>query len=172
MSGKTIVGGLAGGLVAVEWVKRRLGIRVATGDLFAVPLALGLAVGRIGCFLTGLADDTCGNATRLPFGVDFGDGVRRHPTQLYEIVFVLVLAAVLWGLLERPHRGGEIFKTFMVSYATWRLLVDFLKPRMTVLELSYIQWTCLAIILYYATGFWRRLASQEASEFDQKALAR
>ena len=53
-AGKTIVGGLIGGLIAVEWIKRRLGVTVATGDLFAVPLIVGIAIGRVGCFLSGL----------------------------------------------------------------------------------------------------------------------
>jgi len=79
MSGKTVVGGLIGGLFAVEWAKRQFGIKRRTGDLFAIPLCAGIAIGRIGCFLAGLRDDTYGVATDLPWGVDFGDGVARHP---------------------------------------------------------------------------------------------
>jgi phosphatidylglycerol---prolipoprotein diacylglyceryl transferase len=60
-SGKSIVGGLVGGGIAVEWIKRRLGVTVSTGDLFAIPLALGIAVGRVGCFLAGLPDQTYGS---------------------------------------------------------------------------------------------------------------
>ena len=93
--GKTIVGGLVGGLIAVEWIKRRFGVMVATGDLLVTPLVLGIFVGRIGCFLSGLADRTYGVATALPWGVDFGDGVARHPTQLYEMAFLAGLAVVL-----------------------------------------------------------------------------
>jgi prolipoprotein diacylglyceryltransferase len=63
ISGKSIVGGLVGGWVAVERIKRRLGITVSTGDLFAVPLAVGIAIGRVGCFLAGLPDQTYGIAT-------------------------------------------------------------------------------------------------------------
>ncbi|MEP6731394.1 MAG: prolipoprotein diacylglyceryl transferase family protein, partial [bacterium] len=55
-TGKTIVGGLAGGLIAVELTKRVMGVRTPTGDLFALPLAVGIAIGRIGCFLSGLDD--------------------------------------------------------------------------------------------------------------------
>ena len=73
--GKTIVGGLLGGWLAVEIVKRCIGIRSRTGDLFAVPLCVGIAIGRIGCFLAGLADDTYGTPTSLPWGVNFG---RRY----------------------------------------------------------------------------------------------
>jgi prolipoprotein diacylglyceryltransferase len=85
--GKTIVGGILGGWIAVELVKRLRHIHTRTGDLFAVPLCLGIAVGRIGCFLAGLADGTYGNPTHLPWAtkylsVDFGDGIPRHPTQI------------------------------------------------------------------------------------------
>jgi prolipoprotein diacylglyceryltransferase len=51
--GRTVLGGLLGGWLAVEWKKRRLGYVGATGDGFAMPLALGLTFGRIGCTLTG-----------------------------------------------------------------------------------------------------------------------
>jgi len=108
--GKTIVGGLLGGWLAVELAKWAAGIRSRTGDLFAVPLCIGIAIGRIGCFLAGLADDTYGTPTSLPWGVDFGDGVRRHPTQVYEFVLLAVLGAVLWWLGRRPHRQGALFR--------------------------------------------------------------
>jgi prolipoprotein diacylglyceryltransferase len=49
MSGKTIVGALIGGLIAVEWTKRRIGVVQRTGDLFAIPLCIGIAIGRMGC---------------------------------------------------------------------------------------------------------------------------
>src|SRR5579862_4305073 len=53
LGGKTIVGALIGGLIAVEWTKHQLGITQRTGDLFALPLTVGSAIGRVGCFLTG-----------------------------------------------------------------------------------------------------------------------
>ena len=101
LGGKTIVGGLLGGLVGVELAKLGIGERRSTGDLFALPLCLGIALGRVGCFLAGLADHTYGVPTALPWGVDFGDGIRRHPTQLYEIA-VLGLIAV-WLVTARPR---------------------------------------------------------------------
>ena len=85
MGGKTIVGALIFGLISVELMKRYIGVRQSTGDLYAIPLALGIAIGRIGCFLTGLSDNTYGTPTTLPWAVNFGDGIPRHPTQLYEI---------------------------------------------------------------------------------------
>src|SRR5438874_12139973 len=89
--GKTIVGGLLGGWLGVEITKSRLKITRSTGDLFVFPLIFGMSVGRIGCFLTGLPDHTYGTPTTLPWGIDFGDAIPRHPTQLYEIAFLILL---------------------------------------------------------------------------------
>lgn len=150
MGGKTIVGGLIGGLMAVEWAKRRLGVTKSTGDLFALPLCMGIAIGRIGCFLTGLADKTYGTTTALPWSVDFGDGVSRHPTQVYEIVFVLLLGIVLWRRSHQPHQNGDLFKFFMVGYMGFRLLVDFLKPGVALMGMTSLQWACLLMLFYYS----------------------
>ena len=146
MGGKSVVGGLVGALVAVEWTKRRLGVTRATGDLFVFPLILGIAIGRIGCFLTGLDDHTHGLPTALPWGVDFGDG-PRHPTQLYEIAFLLVLGAVL-ARWRRPGEG-DLFKAFMVAYLGFRLALEAIKPGIPILGLNAIQWVCLAALAYY-----------------------
>lgn len=151
MGGKTIVGALIGGLIAVELIKLRLGIRQRTGDLFAVPLCVGMAIGRIGCFLTGVEDYTAGTATALPWGVNFGDGIYRHPTQLYEALFVLALGAFLWRRMRRPQAPGEIFRMFMAAYFGFRLACDFLKPDVRVLlGLSSIQWACALMLAYYS----------------------
>jgi phosphatidylglycerol---prolipoprotein diacylglyceryl transferase len=157
LGGKSIIGALAGGLIAVEATKLLLAEHRSTGDLIALPLAIGAALGRIGCFLTGLADDTCGTPTSLPWGVNFGDGIPRHPTQLYEIAFLLLLAAFLWHLMRRPHRDGDVFKAFQVAYSSWRLAIDFIKPEQRFAGLSSIQWVALALLLYYARDILRWL---------------
>jgi prolipoprotein diacylglyceryltransferase len=163
MAGKTIVGGLIGGLIAVEWTKRRLGITRRTGDLFAVPLAVGIAVGRIGCFLSGLQDQTYGKATSLPWGVDFGDGIARHPTQLYEFLWLGLLAYWLHIIRKRPQSEGDLFKGFMIGYLGFRLLVDFLKPEVSLAGLTAIQWACLAMLVYYRRDLLNLLRFKEAS---------
>jgi len=142
--GKTIVGGLLGGWIAVELVKRFRHIHSRTGDLFAVPLGVGIAVGRVGCFLAGMADGTYGTPTKLPWAVDFGDGIPRHPTQLYEIAFLLALAWLLWKWGERPHADGILFRAFLAAYLAWRLAIDFIKPEPNVAGLNMIQWACVA----------------------------
>jgi len=162
VGGKTIVGALIGGLFAVEIAKRLLGITRRTGDLFAVPLCAGIAIGRIGCFLTGLDDHTSGVVTSLAWGVNFGDGIARHPTQLYEVLFALALGGFLWRRMQRPFDSGDLFKMFMVAYFGFRLLCDFLKPEVRVLfGLSSIQWACLAMLCYYSSDWTRWLKPSE-----------
>jgi prolipoprotein diacylglyceryltransferase len=148
-SGRTIVGGLLGGTLAVEWIKSRTGVRRRTGDLFALPLTLAIATGRIGCFVAGLTDHTYGFETSLPWGVDFGDGIPRHPTQIYELLFMLLLAIWIKHLKSIPHREGDLFRTFLLCYLTFRFAVDFLKPDARFAGLTAIQWACALGILTY-----------------------
>jgi prolipoprotein diacylglyceryltransferase len=163
IAGKTIVGGLLGGTIGVELAKSSVGERRSTGDLFVVPLCLGIAIGRVGCFLSGLADRTYGSATTLPWGVDFGDGVARHPTQIYEIAFVLALAMALHAWSRRPRRNGDAFKLFMLAYLTFRLIVDGMKPDVAFGGLSTIQWASLAAIVWYARFVPGMMRAQQAS---------
>ena len=151
-AGKTIVGGLAGGTLAVEVVKRRIGETRRTGDLFVLPLALGIAFGRVGCFLAGLGDHTEGGPTSLPWGIDFGDGIRRHPTTLYEIVALGGLAAWALAWSRQPlKREGDLFRGFMAGYAAFRFALEFLKPDdHDWLGLSAIQIVCLIVLGCYA----------------------
>jgi phosphatidylglycerol---prolipoprotein diacylglyceryl transferase len=154
LAGKSIVGGLLGGLIAVELTKWIIGVRRSTGDLFALPLAVGIAIGRIGCFLTGLPDQTHGTPTTLPWAWDYGDGVPRHPTQIYEIGW---LAGMAWVLAHgRGWPEGDRFKFFMVGYLAFRLAVDFIKPGVPlVLGLTAIQLAALGGLVYYANDVWR-----------------
>ena len=144
--GQSIVGGLLGGWIGVELAKKLARISTRSGDDFILPILTGIVVGRIGCFLAGLNDGTYGLPTTLPWGIDFGDGVSRHPTQLYE--WGLALAAMLtyprWRLAF-AHEAGLAFRAFMAGYLLWRLLIDALKPVPFAypLGLSGIQWVCL-----------------------------
>lgn len=159
MSGQSMVGGLLGGLIGVEVAKSLRGQRQSTGDHFVAPVLLGLAIGRVGCFIAGRYDDTAGVPTQAWTGVDFGDGLPRHPTQLYEIVFVLLL----WTLLARARnslstRPGLQFKLMLCAYLAWRLCIDFLKPvpHAYILGLSGIQFTCALALALYAPLAWRQ----------------
>ncbi|TWE08779.1 prolipoprotein diacylglyceryl transferase [Neobacillus bataviensis] len=149
--GKTIVGGLIGGLIGVETVKKLIGWTRSTGDDFVLPLSVGMMIGRIGCFLTGLNDHTYGVPTSWITGVDFGDGVKRHPTQLYEICFLLLLVLVLFYLKRKqPGWEGLLFQLFMLCYLIFRFMIDFIKPTPhPYWILNNIQLASLLGILYY-----------------------
>ena len=150
--GKTIVGALLGAWIAVELIKRIAGIGSRTGDLFVLPLCVGIAVGRIGCFVAGLADDTYGIPSNLSWAVDFGDGIPRHPVQLYEILFLILLALGLSRSARWPQ--GMRFRIFLGGYLTWRLAIDFLKPQPLVGGMNLIQWACVAGICALAADIY------------------
>jgi phosphatidylglycerol---prolipoprotein diacylglyceryl transferase len=152
LEGKSVVGGLLGGLIGVEICKKIIGQRKSTGDAFVLPLAVGMCIGRIGCFLAGLSDRTYGNATTLPWGVDFGDGIARHPTQLYEILFLIGLTSVILWRKQRFSQIGDAFRTYLASYLLFRLLIEFIKPLPMAYwpSLSGIQYLCIFGLVYYA----------------------
>jgi prolipoprotein diacylglyceryltransferase len=166
-SGKTIVGALLGGLAAVELVKLWRGIKTPTGDLYVYPLAAGIAIGRVGCFLAGPADLTAGRPTDVPWAVVAWDGVPRHPVALYEIAFVILVALVLHVLRRRiGARAGLTFALFAAAYLAFRLAVDFAKPWPPPIALggglSAIQLACVAGLVYYAFVLPRRMRTTTA----------
>ena len=153
--GQSLVGGLLGGLLGVELAKRLIGERRSQGDALVLPLTLGIAVGRIGCLLAGVHDDTWGLPSTLPWAWDPGDGLPRHPAPLYESLFVLIWGGGLSGVSRwrkaMNHEPGLRFKLFLSGYLVWRLLIDGLKPVPIpyALGASGIQWVCgLSLLLY------------------------
>ena len=149
--GRSIEGAIAGGIVAVELYKRALGIRTRTGARFALPLAVGVAVGRVGCYLAGLDDFTYGTPTALPWGHDFGDGIPRHPVQLYESAAMAGFAAVYVGAvrLRDPFVIANGFYLAAGFYGAQRFAWEFLKPYGAVLgPLTLFHLLSLAILAY------------------------
>ena len=126
----SVVGALAGAIVAVELYKRLRGVTGSTGGVFVGPFALGVVIGRFGCFFAGLPDGTYGVPTRLPWAVDLGDGVGRHPVQLYEsAAMALFLAVYLVGLHRRsPWALRRGFYAMCLWYGVQRFAWEFLKP--------------------------------------------
>lgn len=150
-SSNTIVGGLAFGLIGVELAKKIVSHKESTGDLIVFPLMLAIIIGRIGCFLTGVHEETYGIPTDSVFGMHLGDQYLRHPVALYEIVFLTSLWAVLKYIQKRmKYPSGFIFQIFMLSYFTFRLMLDFIKPRIEIAgSLGTIQIVCVCVIIYY-----------------------
>lgn len=148
---KTVVGGFLGGLFGVELTKKIIGEKKASGDLFVYPMILALVIGRIGCFSMGVYEETYGIEAALPWGMNLGDGVLRHPATIYEIIFLLFLWISLRQVQKkRSLENGALFKLFMIAYLVFRFCLDFIKPAYFLfLGLTTIQLTCLAGLIYY-----------------------
>ncbi|WP_298478375.1 prolipoprotein diacylglyceryl transferase family protein [uncultured Maribacter sp.] len=151
LNNKTIMGGLFGGLLGVELIKKYIGEKTSSGDLFTLPLIVGLIIGRLGCFFAGTNEFTYGIVTNSFLGMYLGDEYLRHPIALYEIVFLIFLLAFLKNLIKKNTlENGMLFKIFMISYFIFRFFIEFLKPNAFLfLELSSIQYLCLICVLYY-----------------------
>ena len=154
---KTIIGGLLGALLTVEITKKIIHEKTSSGDLFTYPLILAMMIGRIGCFTSGLTEETYGIATNSVFGMDLGDGVPRHPVALYEIAFL----GLLWLSLTTIERqiklkNGYRFQFFMIAYLAFRFLLDLIKPHYTwFIGLGTIQLCCLIGLLYYSKTIYK-----------------
>lgn len=144
-SGRTILGGLLGGTLAVRLVKHHLGLCARRGDFMVPGIALGIVIGRIGCFLRGCC---YGTVTALPWGVDFGDGLHRHPTELYE-----ALVCVGWFVYSRRQEKtgtGRLFDRFMASYFALRFLMEFIRVEPSLfLGLTAFQLVCVPVVGWF-----------------------
>ena len=144
--GKTILCGIVGGYFGVEYAKWTLGVTVKTGDTFAVPVAVAVAIGRVGCFF----GQCCyGTPTELPWGVVFSkvDLLARHPTQLYEFAFHVSMAGVLFWLQQTGKYRGQLIKLYIISYLLYRFLTEFIRPETRAwFGLTAYQMAALALI--------------------------
>ncbi len=144
--GKTITTGLLGAYLGVELAKYALEVRVKTGDTFALPLALALAVGRWGCFCNGCC---YGQPTSLPWGIDFGlpDHALRHPTQVYESIFHLLMAAVLILLMRYRLLPGQRLKFYLIAYGGYRFATEYIRPEPAGwLGFTFYQWVSVILV--------------------------
>lgn len=163
VNSKTIMGGLFGGLLGVELAKKIIGEKASSGDLFVFPIIAGIFIGRIGCFLSGIKEFTYGRATTSIFGMDLGDGLLRHPTSLYELVFLIGLFLFLKRIKSYPSlANGDLFKLFMLIYFGFRFCIEFLKPNVFyTFGLSTIQLLCIICWLYYGKTIARFLSNSK-----------
>ena len=148
---RSVEGALVGGTFAIELYKWRNGIALRTGARFALPLAIGIAIGRVGCFFAGLDDFTYGTPTTLPWGHDFGDGIARHPVQLYESAAMAAFAIfyVVAVVKRVSFVIGNGFYLALGYYGLQRFVWEFLKPYGALLgPLTLFHLLSLVILLY------------------------
>ena len=142
--GRTVIGGIAGGIVGVELCKKLVGHARSTGAAFALAIPPGHAIGRVGCLLQGCC---YGTPTSLPWGVRYpalsfahASHVARgvlpstavsslsvHPAPLYELAFDLCLWCLLLAARPRLRAEGSLFRLYLTSYAAFRLLAEFVR---------------------------------------------
>jgi phosphatidylglycerol---prolipoprotein diacylglyceryl transferase len=154
----SIAGALAGGIVAVELWKWRMGVRQSTGAAFVLPLAVGISLGRLGCLLSGLPDFTYGVPTSLPWAFDLGDGIGRHPVQLYES---LAMAAFTIAYVRARKAGhgwatGHAFHALIIYYAAQRFVWEFFKPYPQLAGPLNVFHLLMAGLMLYGIVWWRR----------------
>jgi prolipoprotein diacylglyceryltransferase len=148
---RSIVGALAGAIAAVELFKWVRGIAGSTGIIFVPAFATTVAIGRWGCFFAGLPDNTHGIPTSMPWAHDFGDGVLRHPVQVYESFAMLIFLVFALIALARQSewflRKG--FYVMVLCYASQRFLWEFLKPYGTVVgPLNLFHLVSMGLVAY------------------------
>ncbi len=148
---RSILGALAGAIAAIEVFKWSRGIKGSTGLIFVPTFATTVVVGRWGCFLSGLQDETHGTPSSMPWAVDLGDGITRHPVQLYESF--AMLAFLLFSLVmignRNPWFARNGFYALVLFYAAQRFPWEFLKPYAAVVgPFNLFHLVCVALVAY------------------------
>ena len=160
-SGLVWYGGAIGGAIAVVlWARRRGMLGLGLLDLTAPGLAIGYAVGRIGCQLSG--DGDYGEAWAGPWAMGYADGVVPteageivHPTPMYETLTMGLVALGLWHLRDRLA-PGRLFALYLIFAGGERLLVEFVRRNeAAVAGLTAAQLISVAMLAWGAAWFWR-----------------
>lgn len=153
----SVAGALAGGILAVELWKWRHGVRRSTGGAFVLPLAVGIAVGRFGCLFSGLPDYTHGAPAALPWAVELGDGIARHPVQLYESLAMGLFALAYVTARRRGAHWARLhaFQALAIVYAGQRFVWEFAKPYPAVVGPFNIFHLLMAGLIFYGVIWWR-----------------
>ncbi len=131
-SGLTIYGAILGATLGIWIYSKFSNFRFAYfADLVAPGVALAQAVGRVGCTINGCC---YGVPTSLPWGVVYTNpesyaplGIAVHPTQIYEIIFLLIIFGVIFSLRGRFKPEGSLFLIYLSLYSLWRIGIDFLR---------------------------------------------
>ena len=159
---KSIVGGLAGGMFGVIAIKKILGIKLKLGNVIAPSVALGMAIGRIGCFFNGCCYGVCAS-----WGFDFGDGLLRLPTQLFESAFHIAAFALLIFYRNKVKTPGILFKMYLLAYFIFRFLTEFIRENPIIFcKMTIYQIICILGIIYMTIILWRSGKNGRKQKFE------
>ncbi len=155
--GKTIEGGLIGGYLAVVCMKRYLGIARPTGDLFALAVPAGEAIGRIACFIGGCC---FGKVSTAPLAV-YDHAAFRYPTQLYlSLAAAATFGALLWLERKRFLPENGLFYVQGALFCLSRFAIEFFRDGHSVaVGLTVAQLGCIVGFVFFAS----RLSAQASA---------
>jgi len=169
-AGLTFYGAILGAALAI-WIYSRISkFRFGyLADLVAPGVVLAQAVGRVGCLINGCC---YGIETHLPWGILYSHpdsfaplGIPVHPTQIYEIIYNLILFGVLFILRGRFKPDGSLFLIYLGLYALWRVIIGFLRSGMPFLfglhEAQIIGIIVLAIVVPLLAYRTRRVKAED-----------
>jgi len=152
--GKSIIGAIIFGYIAIYFYKKQIGLKRPLGDLFAVALAAGEAVGRFGCLFAGC----CYGKPTSSFLAIFQHGAYRYPTQIYMALAGLIILLILLALEQSrslPENG--LFCVYGILYCISRFTIEFYRagaPSVWLFTLAQV--ACIGGLLFYAL-YLRRL---------------
>lgn len=180
-AGGIFYGGLIAALLVAAWYMRRARLPgLATADAFAPGVALGHAIGRVGCFAAGCC---WGVVCDRPWAVTFTNpeshrlvgvplGLPLHPTQLYEAFAEAAICLVLYRRFVRPHRPGAIIGLYLMLYSLVRFAVEFFRAHdannLGFGPFSTEQWIALALA---AVGAWLAFRKSPLRQAEKPAPA-
>lgn len=144
--GMAFHGGLVGALVAGYWYCRKKNISfLKIGDVLSVPAVTALGLGRIANFING---ELVGTATQVSWCVNFGDGLCRHPYQLYSAAKRFAIAGILFTMQRKQkYSDGFIFWMMILLMGTGRFFLDFVREDVLYYSLRIGQWMSLVMVL-------------------------
>lgn len=146
LQGRTIVGGLIGGMVSILIAKRIFNIKERMGNQLAIPITVAMAIGRVGCVLRGCC---YGKETNLAWGLDFGDHILRHPTQIYEIIFDIAMVVYLSIRKRKGVKPGQLYSIFLNGYLSFRFVLEFIRvEKVSFIMLTDFQILCIVGLLF------------------------
>ncbi len=160
--GMSIHGGLLGGAIGFYLVTKIKKMDILQfSDISVVSIAFGMALGRLGNFVN---KELVGRETTVPWGIDFGDGLMRHPSQLYAMGKDLILLSIFWYILikiseykqNKTINSGYVFSAFLMMYAMFRFIVEFFRepdPQLGFIFLNFSMGQILSVVLFTIGAF-------------------
>lgn len=160
---RSILSGLLGAYLGAHFGKRISGYHVRTGALFAPAVAAGMAIGRVGCLLTELPGTPTGAGWGIRLNAEQAGrlgtqpGVGLHPSFVYEIAFHLLALVLIWRWRDRLIEPAALFTAYLLGYAVFRFLVEFVRGN-DVVWLGFTR-PQLFLAITLPLLFWRTLAT-------------